>query len=550
MPAYRKLEASEQTIGYQLARTLTVTSLAAAVLLSFGALFYTTTYHHTSSAVAHYSAFKCNLPPKLTFPVSEDGTYTPTDPHPSLRQILTFVKPEDHDHYCEQWKQLADKENATAAYDRNMQDQCGNWQEKYKRLHQRRTRQLEQMKNGDLDERNYEDRPKFISYICASLGGYHHSGCGGLADRMMGMVSTFFTALITDRAYYAYWEPHNPFELETAFEAPNINWTYDVDTFNRIYDNTSVMTSRRFLDTINVKLGYLDNMLFGGGADTNFTELWPESLIESISNRGYVLHTLRNSSIYPQYLNSMGLNEENIFGCITDFLFRPTIGSRRFIDAYRYLLRLDSVLSIGVQIRTGDNNIIDPATGAVGVDMETYDYFFKCARQISESRRQPHHTKVVYFLVTDSATLRDQAIKLNDNPVLNEKYFGDKTSRVLVTGLPIEHIERGEVTHSYTKHLNLTDEERNSIEHQLSHNEQIAGVNSAIIENYILSSTSYRVITKMGYGKMAAFNSRVNGSTYALPVLRKYEAGDYVPDCSDPNAIESFENLSLMWSLG
>jgi hypothetical protein len=357
------------------------------------------------------------------------------------------------------------------------------------------------------------------------------------------MVSTFFTALITDRAYYAYWEPHNPFELETAFEAPNINWTYDVDTFNRIYDNTSIMTSRRFLDTINVKHGYLDSMLFGGGADTNFTELWPESvsdtntipqasfdspdkvnshqkLIEAISNRGYVLHTLRNSSIYPQYLNSMGLNEENIFGCITDFLFRPTIGSRRFIDAYRYLLRLDSVLSIGVQIRTGDNNIIDPATGAVGgVDMHTYDYFFKCARQVSESRRQPHHTKVVYFLVTDSATLRDQAIKLNDNPALSEKYFGDKSSRVLVTGLPIEHIERGEVTHSYTKHLNLTDEERNSIEHQISHNEQIAGVNSAIIENYILSSTSYRVITKMGYGKMAAFNSRVNGSTYALPVV-------------------------------
>ena len=93
-----------------------------------------------------------------------------------------------------------------------------------------------------------------------------------------GMVSTFFTALITDRAYYAYWEPHNPFELETAFEAPNINWTYDIDTMRRIYDNTSVMTSRRFLDTINVKLPALDEMLFKTGADTNFSQLWPESV--------------------------------------------------------------------------------------------------------------------------------------------------------------------------------------------------------------------------------------------------------------------------------
>jgi hypothetical protein len=161
-------------------------------LLRIHVLLLSATYRHKNSAVAHYSAFQCGLPPKLTFPVSEDGTYTPTDPHPSLRQIVTFVKPEDHDHYCEQWKQLADLENATAAYDRNIQDQCGNWQEKYKRLHQRRTRQLEQMKKGDLDEKNYEDRPKFISYICASLGGYHHSGCGGLADRMMGKSYFFF----------------------------------------------------------------------------------------------------------------------------------------------------------------------------------------------------------------------------------------------------------------------------------------------------------------------------------------------------------------------
>jgi hypothetical protein len=242
-------------------------------------------------------------------------------------------------------------------------------------------------------------------------------------------------------------------------------------------------------------------------------------MIEAISNRGYVLHTFRNSTIYPQYLRSIGLNEENIFGCFTDFLFRPTIGSRRFIDAYRYLLRLDSVLSIGLQIRTGDSNIIDPSTGVDTMRLDTYDYFFNCARQISESRRKPHHSKVVFFLVTDSASLRDQAVKLNEDPVLGQQYLGDKSSRVLVTGLPIEHIERGQVSHAYTKHLNLTAEERLSIEHQISHNEQIAGVNSAIIENYILSSTSYRVITKMGFGKMAAFNSRVNGTTYAVPIV-------------------------------
>jgi hypothetical protein len=238
-----------------------------------------------------------------------------------------------------------------------------------------------------------------------------------------------------------------------------------------------------------------------------------------VSNRGFILNTFRQSTLYPKYLHSIGLTEENSFGCLTDFLFRPTIGSRRFIDAYRYLLRLDSVLSIGIQIRTGDSNIVDPDTGLDTTSLSTYDYFFKCARQVGESRRQAHHTKIVYFLVTDSASLRDQAVGLNDDPVLSKQYLGDKDSKVLATGLPIEHIERGQVSHAYTSHQNLTEEEKQSIEHQISHNEQIAGVNSAIIENYILSSTSYRIITKMGFGKMAAFNSRVNGTTYALPVV-------------------------------
>jgi hypothetical protein len=31
------------------------------------------------------------------------------------------------------------------------------------------------------------------------------------------------------------------------------------------------------------------------------------------------------------------------------------------------------------------------------------------------------------------------------------------------------------------------------------------------------------VITKMGFGKMAAFNSRVNGTTYAVPIVSAWK---------------------------
>lgn len=209
-PSYRKLDTTDQSIRYQLAKTLAVSSLASTVLLSFAALFYTSTFcfvqvypillfllthlfvfiasrsHHSSGAISHYNAFQCSLPPKLMLPMSEDETYTPPDPDPSLRKILTFVRPEDHDIYCEQFKRLDDAEAVTNLYDHHINKECGNWQEKYTRLQNRRARQLEQLKKGDLDERNYEDRPRFIAYICSNLGQYHRSACGGLADRMMG----------------------------------------------------------------------------------------------------------------------------------------------------------------------------------------------------------------------------------------------------------------------------------------------------------------------------------------------------------------------------
>jgi hypothetical protein len=49
-------------------------------------------------------------------------------------------------------------------------------------------------------------------------------------------------------------------------------------------------------------------------------------------------------------MKTLGLTKENAFGCIADYLFRPTIGARKYINAYRELFSLKSVLSIGIQV--------------------------------------------------------------------------------------------------------------------------------------------------------------------------------------------------------
>jgi hypothetical protein len=54
-------------------------------------------------------------------------------------------------------------------------------------------------------------------------------------------------------------------------------------------------------------------------------------------------------------MKTLGLTKENAFGCIADYLFRPTIGARRYINAYRELFSLKSVLSIGIQVFNAKN---------------------------------------------------------------------------------------------------------------------------------------------------------------------------------------------------
>lgn len=51
----------------------------------------------------------------------------------------------------------------------------------------------------------------------------------------------------------------------------------------------------------------------------------------------------------------MGLDKENAFRCIIDFLFRPTAGPRQFIYAYKNMFEMESILSIGLQVCVHSN---------------------------------------------------------------------------------------------------------------------------------------------------------------------------------------------------
>ncbi|KAF7722281.1 hypothetical protein EC973_003465 [Apophysomyces ossiformis] len=462
-------------------------------------------------------------------PRSEDGSYTPPPPDPTLQLVLEKVDPVDYRTYC------ARSLNAEI----HIED-CGTWQSRYTSLHERRLEQLERLKAGDFRSFQHEDRPRYVSYLCEE-DEYHRPSrsCGGLADRMGGMISTFFYALLTDRAYLAHWKGKNPVALETLFEKPNIDWSYDPGKMQALFrSKRSSMLTYQQVNSINANWGALGKLLFPSGSAQNFSHLWNASYVEMKSNRGYIIRTFQESSYYPAWLAEVGLTKENAFRCFTDYLFRPTIGSRRFIDAYKSVFDMKSILSIGLQIRTDDTALANPALD--NNTLAKWNYFFQCANALRDARRQPHHKHVVYFLVTDSNALRNEFVSMNYNRALAQRIVGNDTT-MLVTGLPIKHLEPKVITPKFVNKPTGTKEDEYDDE------AMVAGVNSAVIENWLLSYTDYRLISRKGFGKMAAFHANSARTTINLPNL---ENQDVAVDCANPHSFITFDTLSTWWSLG
>jgi hypothetical protein len=239
----------------------------------------------------------------------------------------------------------------------------------------------------------------------------------------------------------------------------------------------------------------------------------------------------------------MGLTKENTFRCLTNFLFRPTIGSRRFLNAYKNLFSMDSVLSIGVQIRTDDNALANPQFDVN--NLEKWGHFLKCAAELAVFKKEAHHKHIVFFLVTDSSHLRDEFISLNTNKQMALKYIPQEIvgmSSMVITGLPIEHIEPDQIA----RYIDV------KVHKEVNLARMTPGVNSAYMENWLLGETQFRVISAQGYGKMAAFYSGDDKRSIPMPKPSRKTGVLVNPqlNCATEDAFTTFDWLSTQWSLG
>jgi hypothetical protein len=169
---------------------------------------------------------------------------------------------------------------------------------------------------------------------------------------------------------------------------------------------------------------------------------------------------------------------------------------------------MPSILSIGIQVRTDDHALLNPNSDKNGLEM--WGHFLKCAGELASFKKEEHHKHIVFFLVTDSGHLRDEFVGLNNNKELARQYLPEEIadiSSMVVTGLPIEHIEPEQIA----KYIDAEELREINLARMLP------GVNSAYMENWLLGETQYRVISIQGYGKMASFYSGDDKTSISMP---------------------------------
>jgi hypothetical protein len=141
-------------------------------------------------------------------------------------------------------------------------------------------------------------------------------------------------------------------------------------------------------------------------------------------NRGKTIRLFENEH-YSNRLTQMGLTPHSAFGCMVRYLFAPKPSIfLSVLPEMRRLINEEDVIKIGIHIRTGDKHLMGDHTSSPGLN--GFHHHFDCAQQI-ESFPSLTGRRVMWYLLTDSATLRSEAVAK----------FGDKLTTSLA--LQIEH---------------------------------------------------------------------------------------------------------------
>ncbi|RUS18874.1 hypothetical protein BC937DRAFT_88237 [Endogone sp. FLAS-F59071] len=267
-------------------------------------------------------------------------------------------------------------------------------------------------------------------------------GCGGLGDRMRGLLTSFTLALFTDRAFFV--DHSFPAGLNKSFTFlnPHLDWTYREElALGRRVDEVTFLNSQPEWD-------YQE--------DDPSVHLHEVDILIQNTNQ-YLVHRLLVNPFLSTKILELGLDaipSGNIPGCLFNYVLHPTPTIRHTIrNITRTAALNEDIALIGIQIRTGSSSSwTDPKR----VPRQAAKEFFQCAETIEHEllSKQPSLRKARWFLTSDSEEIIQQAVA---------RYGADKI--ITVPGA-IVHIdltptqEAEDLTNTVVDHLMLAEADR------------------------------------------------------------------------------------------
>ncbi|GAA5884367.1 hypothetical protein JCM6882_002245 [Rhodosporidiobolus microsporus] len=376
----------------------------------------------------------------------------------------------------------------------------GMWMENYTRLHA-------EILRGDRETR-------LIEYTCPEKGA-----CGGLADRMMGMVTAFLMGVASNRAILLTWE--QPIPVDLVLDAPYVDWSSrflpaPAPARHAVYDNETVVAGRvhqlGHVASSDRMMGMMTDLL----QDPN-TKAASWYQIDAM-NRGRVVGMFKNPHAAAR-LAQLGLTWDTAYAQLMRYLFRPKPPVLDFVHAYSSLFSLPSVYSVGIQIRTGDQSMSDPNRDK-GMTVASFQHFFTCAQAAFDTYSKPGQ-RPVFFLITDSAHLRADAVAKFPNLVISGLHQQHNENDV-----PKEEVKEGQL---HVKGINFAYD----------------GQMATIAETWTFAETDFSVLTgASGFGKFPSF---MRGNPHGQIALALWADPR---DCRLETSLSPFSELSETWSLG
>ena len=240
-----------------------------------------------------------------------------------------------------------------------------------------------------------------------------YSSCAGLGDRLVGIVSTFYMALLTNRVFLIQFE--QPVELEKILAPNMIDWRFGVRE-HHIRDLPS--EDQRWM-----MLGYQKRRaLFLEG---DFT-LKMEKQVQYVRSNERLYTHLHNNPLYKKRREELGLDRMSsfhIFGCLYQYLFKPSVTLYNFIQDFYNSAFLNSLNQripvIGMQIRTG--TALGEHQRITRPELQT---MWDCAQKLLQ-----HHPNSRILLTTDSSLIKDEAKSLFKEQLIE-------------MDLPVQHIDK------------------------------------------------------------------------------------------------------------